>query len=107
MDITEQIISTYNETKSIYATARHLGISIKSAKKILVSADIFVGKRTEQVKALAGQGKTSAEITNMLGISKSTVNENLPYSRGTYLIKSQTKNAENIRRCRKRKENKT
>ena len=98
-----KILAEYNKRKSIRATSRELKISEGVVRKVLVGYGVIDTKLTRQIAELKAVGLPDEDIAKMLKISKSCVNCNTPYSKGTYLTAIKSKNAEAIKRCRELK----
>ena len=103
----EEIAADYRSSGSIVSTATALGISQAAVRKALITTGDYSSPTSDQVQALAEQGHSPAEICKLMGISKSAVNANLPYSKGTYLSEDKSPNAIRIRACRERKASKS
>ena len=101
--IMQQAVSLYEQTQSIKATARHMGIAEASVKKILISAGVYETARSREIADLYQSGKSILEIAEELGVSAGCVLCYLPYTRGSRLTPSDTINAQRIRECRARK----
>ena len=99
--IMQQAVSLYEQTQSIKATARHMGIAESTVKKILISAGVYETARSREIAELYQSG--ILEIAEDLGVSAWCVLCYLPYTRGSRLTPSDTINAQRIRECRARK----
>ena len=84
--------------------AKSLKISDNKVRKILITAgESPVSKTGTRVLKLFEKGFSQKEICDMLGLSKSTVNSHIPYTKSIYNSDSPTANAESIRKSRKKK----
>ena len=101
----ERVLIIYDALKSINATAKTSGVSVKTVMKILVSNGVYPTEQAELVNRLA-KTLTVDEIANRLAISPKTVKSYLPYTKGTYLTAHKSPNAIRIAACRKRKQQK-
>ena len=103
--ITEQrILAAYEqESGSISATARRVGVSHGVVYRVLITNGIIPPGKAEIVAKLTEQGYTRAEIAKELGITEKTLKTFLPYDRHSYVVGDKTWNAVKIRRCRERK----
>lgn len=101
----DKILTTYDALKSVNATAKAAGVSVKTALKVLVSKGVYPTPQAELVNRLA-QTLTIDEIANLLNITPKTVSTYLPYTKGTYLSTHKSPNAIRIAACRKRKQQK-
>lgn len=98
-------IKTYEQYESVKRAASELGISAAKLKKILVSSQAFQNETSESVQKLYNSGKSTTEISKILGLSKSCINMYLPYKKCIYNSDVPTKNALNIRKSRAKKQN--
>lgn len=94
----------YDSTKSIRKTAVKLGVSCSRIKKVLISSGIYSTARSREIEELYSSGMEATDIADTLKISRSCVNLYLPYTRPNYGSENPTKNASNIRECRKKKQ---
>lgn len=94
----------HEEEKSLQRTATSMGLSVSATRKILVTAREYDSPRKREIDLLRKQGLSVQQIAERLGVSVSAVNSFIPYARGTYLIPSNTVNAQRVRECRARKE---
>ena len=85
--------------------ARQNKIGEDVVKRILISLNLMKTKYSVRIIPLMRSDMSKKRIAKYLKISINCVNANSPYTRGTYLIPSTTKNAETIRRCRNNKKN--
>jgi hypothetical protein len=76
--IVEDIMESYNRTKSVKAIAREHGCSWKKVAKILSSNGIIVNERQAMILDLHGKGHSVKEIAQRVGCSESTVRMYLP-----------------------------
>lgn len=102
---TEKILEIYRRRRSIKATAREAGCSDGVVRKALVSAGMIRSPLTERIAELLRAGMPKKDIAELLGVSKSCVAVNSPYSRKSYLDPNKTANALRVRKCREKKEN--
>lgn len=100
---TKDILTEYNKRKSIRATAQELGISEGVVRKVLIGYGVISTPRTRRIMELSATGMPEKDIAELLGISLSCVNANTPYTKGTYLTPTKSRNAEAIKLCRERK----
>lgn len=107
MDISD-LVEIYRKTgdsdtaPSIRKAARIAGISFGAAKKMLITAGEIRPLMAQQVAEMRGQGFSTADIAERLGVSESCVNVYSQYIRGTYLG-DKTENAVRIKEWRQRK----
>lgn len=105
--IRNEVLSAYNQTKSIKETARKLGHSESTVRKILVSEGVVSTPLSERIKELRAAGMPQKDIAELLKVSESCVSANAPYQRGSYLDKNKSRNAIAIKRCRQKKNSAT
>ncbi|MDK6688344.1 hypothetical protein QP246_02580 [Aerococcus urinae] len=99
-----RIVKTYQETGSLRETAEVVGVGWQKVRKILITAEVYGSRDAEDIKALYQDGFSEQEIADLLGLSISTVNSYLPYSKGEYNSDDPTINALRIRKSRNKKE---
>lgn len=80
----EKVVSVYKKTGSISETALQAEISTTKVRKILITMGLWSSPRSLQIRQLADQGKSSAEIAEILQISVVMVQNYLPYEKGLY-----------------------
>lgn len=103
MDIAKRAAEIYAEYGTIKQTARIIGVSPQTVKRLLISQGVYSTPLTQRVEALRALGKTDAQIAGEMGISVKWVIANTPYTRGTYKGEKKTLNAQHIAACRQRK----
>lgn len=80
----EKVVRVYTKTGSISETALQTEISATKVRKILITEGLWSSTRSLQIRELANQGKSSAEIAEALQISMVMVRNYLPYKKGLY-----------------------
>ena len=80
----EKVVNVYKKTGSISETALQAEISTTKVRKILITMGLWSSPRSQQIRELADQGKSSAEIAETLQISVVMVQNYLPYEKGLY-----------------------
>jgi hypothetical protein len=80
----EKVVSVYKKTGSISETALQAEISTTKVRKILITMGLWSSPRSQQIRELSNQGKSSAEIAKTLQISVVMVQNYLPYEKGLY-----------------------
>ena len=78
-----------NETKAeqdalLRQLASEYKISTAKTRKILITSGLFESEESIQIHRLYSEGKSVAEISEITGLKKSTINNYLPYSKGIY-----------------------
>ena len=103
--LTRSVVDKYREEeKSLHRTATAMGLSVSTTRKMLVTAREYDSPRKREIDLLRKQGLSVQQIAERLGVGISAINSFIPYARGTYLIPSNTVNAQRVRECRARKE---
>ncbi len=102
-ELIETVTEIYHDTNEIKATAAELSLPPHKVKKSLITGKIVSYPETAQIQALLQQGKTMAEIQNIMGLSYSTINTYLPYSKVVYKMSEASQNAERVQKYRMRK----
>ena len=93
----------HDEGNSLRRTAAAMGLSESTTRKVLVTAREYDSPRKREIDLLCKQGLTVPQIAERLGVSVKAVDSYVPYKRGTYIIPSESKNAEKVREFRARK----
>jgi hypothetical protein len=88
---------------SIRVVCEEFDISIPKARKLLITAGVFSTAQSRQVAEFAAQGKSLTEIMSRTGLSRSSVNAYLPYTKIPYNLAETSRHAEDSRRYRMRK----
>lgn len=83
-EIIDEVIRVYKQKGSINATALQVEMSATKVRKILITEKMWSSKRSREIGTLFDQGKSAAEIAEALGISRTMVQNYLPYERGLY-----------------------
>lgn len=99
----QQILDHYKICGSIKQTAAELQIGEPAVRKVLITEGIWTSPRIEMIMSLREAGLNDREIAEKLHISISCVNNNSPYSKGTYLEIEKSLNAQRIKKCREKK----
>jgi len=92
-----------NASVSLREVSREFGISVVKARKILITAGQYSIKQSRLINELREQGKTTDEIVEITGLSKSSVFSYLPYEKTIYHLDPKSTNADRQERYRKRK----
>ena len=99
----EQVLFIYKQYKCIKQTAKIAGVSQVTVKKILIDKGLFSTKTSQKVQCLHKQGVSVEEIMKETGLSRSSVYNYLPYTKGIYNTDNPTKNALYMRKYRAKK----
>lgn len=103
MTVRESIIRVYSSLDSIKATARELGISEQTVRRVLLEAGAYTSERFEEICRLHEAGLSAGDIAKKLKVSKNTVQAYLPYVRTPYVEAEKSKNAMAIAAWREKK----
>lgn len=93
----------YQEKGEIKATAQELDLPPGKVKKLLITGNVLAYPETDQIQDLLRQGKTMAEIQQIMGLSYSTLHTYLPYSKVIYKMSDISQNAERVKAYKTRK----
>ncbi|MCF7942434.1 MAG: hypothetical protein K9M84_12550 [Spirochaetia bacterium] len=80
----EKVVGVYKKVGSISETALQTEISATKVRKILITEGLWSSPRSQQIRELSDQGKSSSEIAETLQISVVMVQNYLPYGKGPY-----------------------
>lgn len=95
-----KIIQLYESGRSIKAIAREIGLSEYKVRKILISEGVITSDYQAKINQLAADGKSAAEIAEILGASEKNIIQRLLYTKRQYNADTPSKNALAIRRYR-------
>lgn len=103
-ELIDIVIEVYRSTHEIKATAAELSLPPHKVKKLLITGKALSYPETERIQNLIQQGRTMEEIQHTMGLSYSTINTYLPYSRVIYKMSEVSQNAERVNRYKNRKQ---
>lgn len=106
MNEAEKILAAYNECGSVKGVVKITGLSFHRVRKVLTGAGIVLNETHEKILELHTEGKSAADIAELLHVSESTVCSYLPPVRPLYRV-NRSKNAENIAKWRAAKRSET
>lgn len=99
-----EITGMYKKCHSLRETARRLGVSYQTVRRIIINAGEIPDGRATDVHTMADTLRmTVQEIAEELHISQKAVRGFMPYSKGRYALTIPSENAKRIRACRERK----
>ena len=78
------IVKTYLATESVKETAARLNTSAVKVRKVLITEGLWSSKTSLEIQRCLSQGKTTAEIAEILSTTEKAVQQYLPYTRGIY-----------------------
>ena len=102
MELTTRIIDLYHTLGAIKPTSRAVGVSEQTVRRTLIASGEYTSPRSQEITAMIEAGKTTDDISAELGISRTTVNGYMPYSKGSY-FNPPSKNALRIRKHLRKK----
>lgn len=103
-ELIDIVAEVYQKIQEIKATAMELSLPPNKVKKLLITGNVISYPETEKIQALLQQGKIIKEIQEMIGLSYSTINTYLPYTKVIYKMSEISQNAERIKRYKERKQ---
>ena len=77
-----EIVKTYLDTRSVKATAAKLKTSAVKVRKVLITEGLWSSRTSLEIQRYLDQGKTTAEIAEILATTEKAVQQYLPYTRG-------------------------
>lgn len=92
-----------NGNMKLNKLAEEFAVTPLKARKILITAGVFETPISRQVNELHKQKKSVAQIQELTGLSRASVQSYLPYSKVIYNLDERTLQAERLLRYRKRK----
>lgn len=96
------VVECYEENGALKQTAEEFNMSALKIRKLLITAGVYGNDISDVVNKLYEQGKTVAEIQQITGLGKSSVNGYLPYTKVVYKPEELSLNAERIHVFRSR-----
>ena len=87
----------------IEEVADEFSISPMKMRKLLITAGVYENETSELISRLKAEGKTNSEIQNITGLSRSSVNGYLPYTKVIYKNSESSVGADRVRLLRKRR----
>lgn len=92
---------------SLHDVAERFDITVMKARKLLITGGLYSTKISRRVQALHAEGKTTAEMMNLTGLGRSSINSYLPFSHIVYNLPDISIKAERQKQYRVRKRNAT
>ena len=99
----EEVIEIYRKTGSIRLTAEQSGLTRQTVRRILITAGEYTTDFTELIREKQAQGQSVDSIAEELGVTRTWIVANTPYSRGAYSVGPRSDNALYIAERRKRR----
>lgn len=100
----QKIISTYQQLQSITETAKSVGVSSVKIRRVLITEGLWESSTSRAIGKLYREGRSTAEIANLLSTSVGNVQAYIPYSKGSYNSASPSDDANRSRAYRKRRQ---
>lgn len=99
-----EVLATYHRLNgNIKKTAKAVGLSHQTVRRILITHGIFVSDRTQTIHRMLFSGYTKEEICKTLNISKKALQAHMAYTKGSYAVGSKSRTAERIAQWRAKK----
>lgn len=105
MSLSAEIIAAYHDHPTIYTAAKRCGCPRQVARRVLISAGLYSTPRTQQVQAMLSSGLTVDQVAAALGVTRTAVVCNMPYSLGCRADAIPSAHALRMRKYRKRLKN--
>ncbi len=87
----------YAETGELKLTAEEFDMSALKIRKLLITAGAYHNELSDQVNDLYQRGKSLAEIAQITGLGRSSINGYLPYTKAIYNPEELSQNAERMK----------
>ena len=78
------------EAPTLLSVAEVLNTTSSKVRKLLITADFFTSEKSREINSLSEQGLSLTEIAERMELTKATVCDYLPYSRGVYNLEDAT-----------------
>lgn len=103
----EKLVNALDSTsyQLIEMTAKEYGVSSMKMRKLLITAGVYKNETSGFIMELKNDGYNVNEIQQITGLSRSTVNGYLPYSKVIYKNTESSVGADRVRLLRKRRKN--
>lgn len=102
--ISEEIIKRFNQCESVKSIAHNVGCSWNRVVKILSTNGYVVNDTHAQILDLFSRGMSADEISQQMALNVKTIKSYLPASRGCVYKENLSKNAEQIKKSRSKKQ---
>ena len=100
-----EIVEAYLETGSVQQTAKKLGTTSVTVRKVLITENLWSSRTSREVRRYLDLGKTTAEIAQILSTTEKAVQQYLPYTKGMYHSDDPSVSAQNSADYRRRVQN--
>ena len=102
-DLIDAVCAAYDSGISIRAVAKDLNLSPMKVRKILITAKNYSTDLSKEIYYLYKDGRTPAEIAEIMNMTVANVNSYLPYERIIYNMEERSVEADRQARYRERK----
>ena len=103
-NLLDAVSESYEETWELKQTAAEFDMSPLKIRKLLITSGAYSNEISKEVNDLRAAGKSIAEIQELTGLKKSSVNGYLPYTKSIYKAEELSMNAERINIYRSRQQ---
>ena len=103
-NLLDAVSESYEETGELKQTAAEFDMSPLKIRKLLITSGVYSNEISIVVNDLRAAGKSIAEIQELTGLKKSSVNGYLSYTKSIYKAKELSLNAERINTYRSRQQ---
>ena len=103
-NLLDAVSESYEETGELKQTAAEFDMSPLKIRKLLITSGAYSNEISKVVNDLRAAGKSIAEIQELTGLKKSSVNGYLPYKKSVYKSEDLSMNAERISVYRRRQQ---
>lgn len=92
---------------SLHDVAERFDITVMKARKLLITGGLYSTKISRRVQTLYAEGKTTAEMMQLTGLGRASINSYLPFMHIVYNLPDISIKAERQKQYRVRKRNAT
>ncbi|WP_031553245.1 hypothetical protein [Oribacterium sp. FC2011] len=103
-NLLDAVSESYDETEELKQTAAEFDMSPLKIRKLLITSGAYSNEISKVVNDLRAAGKSIADIQELTGLKKSSVNGYLPYTKSIYKAEELSMNAERINVYRSRQQ---
>lgn len=99
----QDVVELYKQSGSIKQTAASSGLSRQTVRRILITAGEYSTPFTEELHRRREEGQSVDTIAAELGVTRTWIVANLPYTKGAYSVGPRSSNAIHIAERRQRR----
>ena len=103
-NLLDAVSESFEETGELKQTAAEFDMSPLKIRKLLITSGVYSNEISKVVNDLHAAGKSIADIQELTGLKKSSVNGYLPYTKSIYKSEELSMNAERINVYRSRQQ---